>query len=288
LPRRYGVLDRLLLGDSPKCPGYRLRIVGHSLGAGTAAVLGLMLRSKHPTLRCLSYEPPGCVFSEGLARSCAEYVTSFVHNDDVVPRLSLRSMEHLRDDVLDTIARIKVPKREVMEAHVWGAPGCNGDGGEDGEGDGDGDGDKGPRSGGRKRRRKRVDRSNSCLLHRQESAPRSDFLERLEEFRAAQTAQKAETGVSDVRMLPPGKIIHMVKTRDEPSRAFDWLRRRFVGKEELRRHPYDARWAEAEDFGEILVSNSMMLDHDPLNVCLAIEGIASSMGLEEPYLLREK
>lgn len=43
---------------------YGLVIVGHSLGAGTAAILSFLLRPQYPTLRCYAYSPPG-----GLLRS---------------------------------------------------------------------------------------------------------------------------------------------------------------------------------------------------------------------------
>lgn len=38
---------------------YGLVIVGHSLGAGTAAILSFLLRPQYPTLHCYSYSPPG-------------------------------------------------------------------------------------------------------------------------------------------------------------------------------------------------------------------------------------
>lgn len=38
---------------------YGLVIVGHSLGAGTAAILSFLLRPQYPTLECYSYSPPG-------------------------------------------------------------------------------------------------------------------------------------------------------------------------------------------------------------------------------------
>ena len=38
---------------------YKLRIIGHSLGAGVAAILSVLLRPKYPDLRCLAFSPPG-------------------------------------------------------------------------------------------------------------------------------------------------------------------------------------------------------------------------------------
>lgn len=38
---------------------FRLVLVGHSLGAGTASILGILLRQEHPDLQCYCYSPPG-------------------------------------------------------------------------------------------------------------------------------------------------------------------------------------------------------------------------------------
>ena len=41
---------------------YRLVIVGHSLGAGVASILAILLKDYFPDLICYAYSPPGCVF----------------------------------------------------------------------------------------------------------------------------------------------------------------------------------------------------------------------------------
>ena len=37
-------------------------IVGHSLGAGVASALAVLLRPQYPGLVCYAMSPPGCVF----------------------------------------------------------------------------------------------------------------------------------------------------------------------------------------------------------------------------------
>eukprot|EP00057_Strongylocentrotus_purpuratus_P022775 XP_011677249.1 PREDICTED: sn1-specific diacylglycerol lipase alpha-like [Strongylocentrotus purpuratus] len=40
-------------------PNYQLLLVGHSLGAGIAAILGIMLKPDYPSLKVYAYSPPG-------------------------------------------------------------------------------------------------------------------------------------------------------------------------------------------------------------------------------------
>ncbi|EJK46551.1 hypothetical protein THAOC_34774 [Thalassiosira oceanica] len=79
-------------------PTYGLRVIGHSLGAGVAAVLGLMLRQQFPNLHCLCFSPPGCVFTSGMAAESKKFCCSFVLHDDLVPRLSYDSLAVDRAD----------------------------------------------------------------------------------------------------------------------------------------------------------------------------------------------
>ena len=39
-------------------PEYSIVIVGHSLGAGTGAILALLMKKKYETLKCFAYSPP--------------------------------------------------------------------------------------------------------------------------------------------------------------------------------------------------------------------------------------
>merc|ERR1712157_443591 len=67
---------------------YTLRVTGHSLGAACAAFLAIMLKPMYPGLKCLCYCPPGCCMTAGVATYCEQFVLSFIHNTDLVPRLS--------------------------------------------------------------------------------------------------------------------------------------------------------------------------------------------------------
>lgn len=92
-----------------KYEGYRLRLVGHSLGGATASLLAIMLRGKSykelgfspDIVSAVGYATPPCVSRE-LAESCSDYVTTVVMQDDIVPRLSAASLTRLRNEILQT------------------------------------------------------------------------------------------------------------------------------------------------------------------------------------------
>ncbi len=120
--------------------GYRIRLVGHSLGGGVAALLGALVRREIQNLnktqvnekvvkdhqdehlRVYSYGSPACV-DDKLSDYARSYVTNCVLHDDVIPRLtptSIRSLlkhllyiretwvkEHLTDDLMAITERAK-------------------------------------------------------------------------------------------------------------------------------------------------------------------------------------
>jgi hypothetical protein len=86
------------------CEGMRLRVVGHSLGAGVASLLTLRWHEMVPLFRqhgvhCHAFGPP-CVLDESAAAATCEYMTSVVVGDDAVCRWSLGSTK----DVLHSAA----------------------------------------------------------------------------------------------------------------------------------------------------------------------------------------
>jgi len=95
-------------------PRYGLYCVGHSLGAGVAALLTLFLRPEFPAVRCFAYEPPGALVDDALAEAMEPFCVSTVTADDLVPRLGLAQLFRLRDDVVDSLARCRVPKWRAL------------------------------------------------------------------------------------------------------------------------------------------------------------------------------
>ncbi|KAG9155660.1 hypothetical protein Leryth_003948 [Lithospermum erythrorhizon] len=100
--------------------GFRLRLVGHSLGAATASLLAIMLRKKsseelgfNPEIvSAVGYATPPCVSKE-LAESCCDFVSTVIMEDDIIPRLSVASLTRLRNEILLT------DWAKVLEKEDW-------------------------------------------------------------------------------------------------------------------------------------------------------------------------
>ncbi|XP_011067130.1 PREDICTED: sn1-specific diacylglycerol lipase alpha isoform X2 [Acromyrmex echinatior] len=97
---------------------FGLTLVGHSLGAGTAAILAILLKQDYPDLMCFSFGPPGGLLSMPAQQYTQEFITSVVVGKDVVPRIGLRQMESLRADLINAIKRSVDPKWKTIACSV--------------------------------------------------------------------------------------------------------------------------------------------------------------------------
>lgn len=121
-----GVLNRHLLDPDAPHREYGVIVCGHSLGAGCAFFVGLHLRSVFPSLRCFAFSPPGGLVSMDLASSCKEWCISTVCGKEVIPRLTLGTVEHLRDDLVLLGMSSKMSKIRIlismMTRYMWSDP----------------------------------------------------------------------------------------------------------------------------------------------------------------------
>jgi len=98
-----------LAGLVNQYPEYGLMCTGHSLGAGTATLLCLLLRSSPQIaarippskIRAIGYATPANL-SLALSRNVSPFVTTVVCQDDLVPRGSLANVMELRAEILTT------------------------------------------------------------------------------------------------------------------------------------------------------------------------------------------
>nr|XP_010930154.1 uncharacterized protein LOC105051408 isoform X2 [Elaeis guineensis] len=84
-----------LLGVGCECLGYKVRIVGHSLGGAVATLLGIRLYRRFPNLHVYAYGSLPCV-DLALAEACSDFVTTIVYNDEFSACLSVNSILRLR------------------------------------------------------------------------------------------------------------------------------------------------------------------------------------------------
>ena len=133
--------------------GLPLTVVGHSLGAGTAAVATLELLAQYPgrfrtagaaggepgcELECFAFACPP-VFSAALNARCSGYVTSVVHSDDAVCRGSLHGLVALLNEVAgkDTAAYTVALTEQALDKAAAAAGSTNSTGTGTGTGTGD-------------------------------------------------------------------------------------------------------------------------------------------------------
>ncbi|KAJ8766854.1 hypothetical protein K2173_009160 [Erythroxylum novogranatense] len=89
-----------LLNALAEYPDHKLKIVGHSLGGGTAALLTYILREQKElsSSTCVTFAPAACMTWD-LAESGKHFITTIVNGSDLVPTFSAASVDDLRSEV---------------------------------------------------------------------------------------------------------------------------------------------------------------------------------------------
>ena len=226
------------------CHEYALKVVGHSLGAGTSVLLTLMLRPYYPKIHCLAYSPPGCVLSQGAAEYSKTFVTSVVLGKDMIARASLQRMHTLRDKVLEMITRAKVSKVTILQQVVsWHHP-------------------------------------NDLLVPEGEEPHDVSFVAHLKEYRSMLQLRQDRERV--VELYLPGKVIHLKIRREEEERApvgglWVCCRPGSDGVCCTSRKNYIARVSHRNEFNEIRISRSMLDDHFPDKVHYVLQRVMKEL-----------
>jgi len=93
---------------------YSIVLCGHSLGAGAAAILGVLMRPKYPTLRAYLYSPPGGVLSMPVVEYTREFAIGVILGNDTVPRLGVAQLERLRYQTLLSIKSAQKSSGKIL------------------------------------------------------------------------------------------------------------------------------------------------------------------------------
>lgn len=83
-------------------------------------LVGLALKSDFPDLHVWSFSPPGALLSPTLHDYCASFTKAVVLWNDFVPRLSVESLERLRDEVVASLACCPLNKNVLLWRSLWG------------------------------------------------------------------------------------------------------------------------------------------------------------------------
>ncbi|KAL3876663.1 hypothetical protein ACJMK2_034468 [Sinanodonta woodiana] len=218
--------------------GAKLVITGHSLGAGAAALLSILLRPQYPDLICFPFSTPGGLMSLNASKYTQEFMCSVILGKDLVPRLGISTMEDLKKNILQALHDCDLPKYKILASGVWQA---------------------------------------FCGLHKpsedelsfrvqQQPLLNNNFNQRSytntqNNVRAAlQDAMMASehSRITYPTLYPPGQILHILE-KDTSARSCFGV------------PDYYAVWSRPEEFTEVIVSPKMLSDHFPDAVMRALQ-----------------
>ncbi|XP_057272847.1 diacylglycerol lipase-beta isoform X1 [Pezoporus wallicus] len=220
-------------------PEYKLVIVGHSLGGGTASILAIMLRNSFPTLRCYAFSPPGGLLSKSLADYTKRFIVSVIVGKDLVARLSMPNMEDLKRRIVRIVANCNRPKYQILLHGCWYEVFG-------------GDPDNFPTE---------LDGRNQDALTQPLLAEESLMVHRSPSYNTLEDEPHLSSPPQYPRLYLPGKIIHIVEESSS---------RRWCSSDTK----YTARWSNEAVFSSILISPKMITDHMPDVVLKALNSLS--------------
>ncbi|XP_067912708.1 diacylglycerol lipase-beta isoform X2 [Heterodontus francisci] len=227
-------------------PEYKLIITGHSLGAGAAAILAIMLHRSFPDLRCYAFSPPGGLLSKPLADYSTRFTISVVLGKDLIPRLSLRNIEDLKRRVLRIVAQCNRPKYQILLRGCWyeifG-----------------GDPDNFPSE---------LDNRQQAQLTQPLLAEQNLMGQRSASYTSIPDESPLSSPFQGSHLFLPGKVIYIVEESSVGSFCFSQVK-------------YHAAWCDASSFSNILISPKMIMDHMPDLVFKVLQELTQ----EAPFIL---
>lgn len=243
-------------------PDYNVVVTGHSLGAGTAILVSAVLKDDWPELKCYAYASPfGLLNAEGV-HFTKDFVTSVVLGLDLVPRLSIHTLNDLKDQVVEVVRHSPTPKYRILLGGCWysvcGLPKLLPDADV-----------KSPLLGTPIKHTNKTQDAQTAETGRASLDPHQVSFTNGEGVTPSATPMSPTP--SEMRMnieLYPGGSILWIREADEDSPK-GWCHAPSA---------YKVQWATYKQFDHIVISPDMIPDHFPRNFAKAFDWLKENMG----------
>ncbi|GFR93547.1 Sn1-specific diacylglycerol lipase beta [Elysia marginata] len=235
IQERLTTLEILESAFSKLQDGAGLVVTGHSLGAGVATILSILLKPTYPDLMCFAYSPPGGLLSSSASTYTQDFVCSTAVGKDLVPRLGMFTLSDLRVKILRSLLQCNLPKYQILATGCLRILCC---------------------STGRS-----SDQAEQTLLglQRERRYMAEDNLSTIQD--SLKACEKDLGEIVNLRwpLNPPGQFLHVVEVNEDSSGC--------CGEAPL----YKAYWTSVSTFDKIILSRKMLSDHLPNVVLAALE-----------------
>ncbi|EFX76477.1 hypothetical protein DAPPUDRAFT_306186 [Daphnia pulex] len=216
-------------------PNYHLVITGHSLGAGAAVLLSILLKPSYPKVRCFSFSPPGGLLSLAAARFTETFCMSVIIGDDLVPRLSLATLDSLKRQMIAELEGCRHPKYRIFLRGCWEVVF------------------------GRANNYQQPETTHPLLSE----TPNNNFEQQQPPPRFQSPTNRSCSVDVTQQLYLPGRILQVEEREPVDSGTY------------MHPTMYEARWMQREDYNQILVTPRMLKDHTPDSVCRILRGLSN-------------
>eukprot|EP01112_Ceratiomyxa_fruticulosa_P023934 TRINITY_DN940_c0_g1_i1.p1 TRINITY_DN940_c0_g1~~TRINITY_DN940_c0_g1_i1.p1 ORF type:complete len:538 (-),score=105.77 TRINITY_DN940_c0_g1_i1:125-1738(-) len=121
--RKVTILSDILIEKLKEYPTYKLVVCGHSLGAAVATLFTLLFNKIFPEIpiHCYAYAPPSVTTIDiALSPHTKSLITSFVFEDDIVPRLTYCSLSRLKEVMCEILSQSSSTAQRSFQWFVSG------------------------------------------------------------------------------------------------------------------------------------------------------------------------
>ncbi|CAH8670206.1 unnamed protein product [Schistosoma haematobium] len=102
-----------------KKPQYKLVVCGHSLGAGIASFLSVILHCKYPDVKGYAFSAPLGMMNQELADYCKPFLLSIIYGYDIFARMNKSTISDFKWRLIDALSACKVPKHRLLSRGLF-------------------------------------------------------------------------------------------------------------------------------------------------------------------------